>query len=390
MRRNQRRSKSQGRPARRGATSQTAINVVLLCVLAFFALRYAWNLRERPLYDPRAAPRPVATAGALTNEEEQNIALFREISPSVVHITTTRRRRDRFSFNLEEIPQGTGSGFIWSDEGHVVTNYHVVQNAQGAKVTLADHSMWDARPVGAAPDVDIAVLKIDAPRSVLKPIPIGESSNLQVGQKVLAIGNPFGLDQSLTTGVISALGREIQSVTRRPIEGVIQTDAAINPGNSGGPLLDSSGRLIGINTAIYSPSGAYAGIGFAVPVDIVNRVVPEIIRSGKFDRPGLGVVIFDDNITQRLGLEGVLVREVSKNSNAAAAGVRATQYDDDGNIVLGDLIIAVDDMEVKRSEDLFRAMGRHEVGDTVKLTVIRDKAPVQVVVELQALPTLGD
>jgi len=375
---------------RRGSASRVAINVTLLAVLLFFAIRYVWNSRPAPLRDPDAQPRPVAAAGALTSDESENIALFRSASPSVVHITTSRLGRDRFSFNLEEIPQGTGTGFIWDEQGHVVTNFHVVQSAQRAKITLSDNSRFDARAVGAAPDSDIAVLKIDAPPGKLKPIVIGESANLQVGQKVLAIGNPFGLDQSLTTGVISALGREIQSVTRRPIEGAIQTDAAINPGNSGGPLLDSGGRLIGVNTAIYSPSGAYAGIGFAVPVDTVNHVVPQIIRSGKVDRPGLGIVFFEDSISQRLGVEGVLVRTVTENSAAEAAGLRPTRYNDEGDVVPGDLIVSIDGVDVKRSQDLVRAVARHKVGDTVTLTVIRENAPIQISVTLQALPTLGN
>ncbi len=375
-----------GKLSRRGAARGTALNIILISVVAFFVVRYMWGTRQRPVLDPQATSRPIADAGALSSDESENITLFRETSPSVVHITTTRLRRDRINFNLQEIPQGTGTGFIWNDRGHIVTNFHVVQNAQRARVTLADNSTWDARPVGAAPDADVAVLKIDAPADLLKPIPIGESANLQVGQKVLAIGNPFGLDQSLTTGVISALGREIKSVSGRPIEGVIQTDAAINPGNSGGPLLDSSGRLIAVNTAIYSPSGAYAGIGFAVPVDIINRVVPEIIRSGKVERPGLGILIFDDSITQRLGLRGVLVNDVAANSEAQAAGLRPTRRDDEDNIVLGDLIVAIEGVEVKRREDLFRVLGRHQVGDTVTLKVMRDGAPVQVPVKLQALP----
>ena len=213
-------------------------------------------------------------------------------------------QQDPFRFRALEVPQGAGSGFVWDENGYIVTNYHVIAEAQGRRVTLADQSTWSAKLVGVEPDKDIAVLKIDAPTRLLPPIPIGTSDDLQVGQKVFAIGNPFGFDQTLTTGVISGLGREIVSATRRPIQGVIQTDAAINPGNSGGPLLDSAGRVIGINTAIVSPSGAYAGIGFAVPVDVVNRIVPQIIRGEQIEKPGLGIAIAEDYVVRRLGLEG--------------------------------------------------------------------------------------
>ncbi len=246
-------------------------------------------------------------------------------SPSVVYLTSLALKRDIFSLNLFEIPHGAGSGFVWDQDGHIITNFHVIQEASGARVTLADHSVWDAQLVGTAPDQDLAVLYINAPKHQLKPIAIGTSGDLQVGQKVFAIGNPFGLDQTLTTGIISALGREINAVTGRTISGVIQTDAAINPGNSGGPLLDSAGRLIGVNTAIYSPSGVSTGIGFAVPVDTVNRVVPQLIRHGRIIRPGLGVRIADDATARRFGLQGVLIIQVEKGSAAETAGLRGHQ-----------------------------------------------------------------
>jgi S1-C subfamily serine protease len=339
------------------------------------------------LHDPNAISRPVAARGNLAEDEQATIELFRKAAPSVVHITTLEVRRSLFSFNVTEIPQGTGSGFIWSDQGYVVTNYHVIQDAGAAKVTLNDKSTWDGRLVGVAPDKDLAVLKIDAPRDRLPPILVGSSSDLQVGQKVFAIGNPFGLDQTLTTGVISGLGREIESVTHRPIEGVIQTDAAINPGNSGGPLLDSAGRLIGINTAIYSPSGAYAGIGFAVPVDIVNRIIPQLVKNGKSERAGLGIRIADDQISRRLGLKGVLVLGFSDDSPAAKAGLRRTTEDQStGEIVLGDQIIAVDQQPVHNSNDLFRALEKHKIGDTVAVTVRRDDAEKLLSVTLGPVP----
>jgi len=227
-----------------------------------------------------ATPRAVTPRGPLLAEEQSQIEVFRKTSPSVVHITTLETQRDFFSLNVQQVPRGTGTGFVWDERGHIVTNFHVIQNGNGARVTLADQSAYNAELVGAFPDRDLAVLRIQAPREKLPPIPVGTSRDLLVGQRVYAIGNPFGLDQTLTTGIVSALNREIESVNQRTIRGVIQTDAAINPGNSGGPLLDSAGRLIGVNTAIYSPSGASAGIGFAIPVDEVNRIVPRLIRDG--------------------------------------------------------------------------------------------------------------
>src|SRR5499425_120676 len=310
-----------------------------LSTLVFLIAKQTW-VGSASLNDPRAAARSVAPRGELWSDEKSTITLFRQASPSVVNITAIGVQRDLFTLNLYQIPQGTGSGFIWDKSGNVITNFHVIQEADAAQVTLGDQSTWKARVVGMAPDKDLAVLRIDAPADRLRPIPVGTSKDLQVGQYVFAIGNPFGLDQTLTTGVISALGREIESVTRRPIQGVIQTDAAINPGNSGGPLLDSAGRLIGVNAAIYSPSGTSAGIGFAVPVDTVNRIVPQLIRQGEITRPGLGVRIGDDRVSRRLNLPGVLIIEVEKGSTAEAAGLRSTQVDGKGGIKLGDVIVA--------------------------------------------------
>jgi S1-C subfamily serine protease len=356
----------------------------LLGLLALSAL-LAWQLLARGAApnDPRSMPRPVTPRGDLDAGEKATIALFRQASPSVVNITTLMVARDFFSLNLLQIPEGMGSGFIWDDAGHIVTNFHVIQTANAAQVTLADHSTWKASRVGVGPDKDIAVLRIDAPKNRLRPIPIGMSKDLQVGQKVFAIGNPFGLDQTLTTGIISALGREIESVTRRPIQGVIQTDAAINPGNSGGPLLDSAGRLIGINTAIYSPSGASTGIGFAIPVDTVNRVVPELIRYGKITRPGLGVQVAEDQLAEQLGVNGVLVVDVAPKSAAAKAGIRPTRRDSFGRVRLGDVIVAIDGKKVASVNDLFLTLEEKKVGDVVTVTLLRDgkREPVKVTIE---------
>ncbi|HPC93758.1 MAG TPA: trypsin-like peptidase domain-containing protein [Sedimentisphaerales bacterium] len=354
--------------------------VALLVVLLFWQVRpWLFGVRDRD-----ATPRSITPRGDLAEDEKSTIALFRRASPSVVFITSKTTQRSLFSLYATEVPQGTGSGFVWDANGYIVTNFHVIKDAQAADVTLADHSTWPARLVGVEPDKDLAVLKIDAPAGVLPALAVGTSSDLEVGQKVFAIGNPFGFDQTLTTGVISGLGRVIESVTGRPIEGVIQTDAAINPGNSGGPLLDSAGRLIGINTAIVSPSGAYAGIGFAVPVDVVNRLVPQIIRYGRPPKAGLGVILAGDHIVRSLGLEGVLVAEVASGSAAEKAGLRPLRYDPRGRIA-GDLIVAVDGQPVRNSRDLFRLLDLHEIGDRVTLRVRRPEGQVDLEVTLQSV-----
>ena len=339
-----------------------------------------------PLHTPDAKPREVAPRGDLADDEKSTIAIFKAASPSVAYITNLAVRRERFSLEAMEVPQGTGSGFVYDDDGHVVTNLHVIREANAVRVTLADHSSWPARLVGVAADKDLAVLKIDAPTDRLHALPLGESANLVVGQKVFAIGNPFGLDQTLTTGIVSALGREIQSLSGRLIRDVIQTDAAINPGNSGGPLLDSAGRLIGVNTQIASPSGASAGIGFAVPVDIVRRVVPELIRHGKIVRPGLGVVMLPDQVANQLNLEGVLIGEVRESSSASRAGLRGTILGEDGRVQqLGDLITQIDDVKVDDFNDLLDALEKHAVGDEVQVTYERDSKTEATRIKLQAI-----
>ena len=368
-------------PARRPNWTYLAVAIAFAAIGAVL-LRDSW-VGGASLNDPRAAPRSVTARGELAGEEKATIALFRQASPAVVNITAIGVQRDFFTLNLYQIPQGTGSGFVWDNSGNVITNFHVIQNADAAQVTLADQSNWKARVVGVAPDKDLAVLRIDAPASRLHPIPIGASKDLQVGQSVFAIGNPFGLDQTLTTGVISALNREIESVTRRPIQGVIQSDAAINPGNSGGPLLDSAGRLIGVNTAIYSPSGASAGIGFAIPVDTVNRIVPELIRSGRITRPGLGIQIADEQIAQRLGVAGVLVVDVQRGGAASKAGIQPTRRDPDGRLRLGDIITTVDGKKVATPNDLFLLLEKYKVGDVVTVSMLRDGKTVQAKVSLE-------
>ena len=274
--------------------------------------------------------------------------------------------------NVEEVPAGTGSGFIWDEQGHVVTNYHVISQGSSFQVTLSDHTDWPAEVVGYAADKDIAVLRIDAPRESLAPLDVGISRGLVVGQRVLAIGNPFGLDQTLTVGVVSALGRELTSPSGRTIRDVVQTDAAINPGNSGGPLLDSTGHLIGVNTAIYSPSGTSAGIGFAVPVDTVKRLVPQIIRFGKPLQPGIGIVPLSDQWAQQIGIQGVAVQEVEPGSPADTAGLVGLRQERRRRLRLGDVIVFVDGKRVRTVDDLLYAFEAVGVGNEATLTVVRD------------------
>ncbi|MEL7121495.1 MAG: trypsin-like peptidase domain-containing protein [Bacteroidota bacterium] len=315
--------------------------------------------------------------------EAATINLFETSAPSVCFITTSNLRRRRFSRDITEIQSGSGSGFVWDKNGHIITNYHVIQSADRAKVTLADGSSYDAELVGAAPSRDLAVLKISIGRKNLRPIPVGKSDNLKVGQSVFAIGNPFGLDQTLTTGIVSALGREIQSVSGGKIRGVIQTDAAINPGNSGGPLLDSSGRLIGVNTAIYSPSGASAGIGFSIPVDEVKWVVPELIKYGEIQRPFLGISI-NNYIQRRIGNNGVVVDGVTPNSAADKAGLQPTMLSDDGDMQLGDIIIGINNDPVRNFNELLAYLQSYRPGDRVTLKLIRNEKEVEVPVVLTA------
>ena len=357
-----------------------------------FMVAWSWfrSGSRGPLTNPDYEARAVAPRGDLSESERLTIDVFREASPSVVFIISTDVARDWLTLNTFQIPRGAGSGFIYDSEGHIVTNHHVVAAGQSWRVTLADGSDWDARFVGDAPDKDLAVLKIDAPAGRLKPLAVGSSKGLQVGQQVLAIGNPFGFDQTLTTGIVSALGREIRSVTDRAIEDVIQTDAAINPGNSGGPLLDSAGRLIGVNTQIASPSGASAGIGFAIPVDTVNRIVPELIRHGQIQRPALGVGLWPDPQARRLGVRGVLLKDVYPGSSAERAGLRGTIIDRmGGDHQIGDIITKIDDRAVNDRDDLLDALVQYNVGDEVKVTYIRDGKEHTTKVRLQAHGGVG-
>ena len=287
--------------------------------------------------------------------------------------------------NVPVVPRGAGTGFVWDDKGHIVSNFHVVYKASAVTVTFGDGTAYDAEIVGVDPDHDIAVLKIGAPAAQLVPVQVGTSADLRVGQKVLAIGNPFGLDTSLSVGVVSALGRTITAMTERRIYDVVQTDAAINPGNSGGPLLDSSGRLIGMNTAIISPSGSSAGLGFAVPVDTVRRIVPQLLSHGEVRRVGLGVQLVPDSYARRWGLEGVAVYSVVPGSAASTAGLTGLRQTRGGRVVIGDVVVEVDGARVANHDDLIAILDRHEAGDAVSVTVMRGDARRRIEIALQHL-----
>ncbi|MBX3640812.1 MAG: trypsin-like peptidase domain-containing protein [Nitrosomonas sp.] len=333
-----------------------------------------------------AEPRTVVARGNLAEDEQSTITLFENSRDAVVFITTRQHVRDAWTRNIFSVPSGTGSGFIWDDQGHIITNFHVIKGASEAIVRLADGRDYKAALVGASPAHDIAVLKIGIGFQRPSPVPLGTSHDLKVGQKVFAIGNPFGLDWTLTTGIVSALDRSLPGEGGRIIDNLIQTDAAINPGNSGGPLLDSAGRLIGINTAIYSPSGASAGIGFAVPVDTVNRVVPQLISRGKYIRPALGITVdgkFNDRLTSMLEVNGIVILGVSRGSAAEAAGLKGAVISPGGDIVPKDIITAIDDKPVTSVDKLLNHLDKYRVGDTIKITILRDGQVIEVSVTLQ-------
>ena len=349
--------------------------------------------------------RPVAARGSLSEWEQATIDIYNKNSPAVVHVSNLTQRGNLFGGSDEEVVQGTGSGFVWDvgedGSGIVVTNTHVVEGASSVVVILNDkeRSSYETPYWVTYPDKDLAVLYVKAPKDKLHKIPmIGQSSSLKVGQQTFAIGNPFGLDQTLTTGIVSALGRKITSVTNKPIQGVIQTSAAINPGNSGGPLLDSAGRLIGVNTAILSPSGTFAGIGFAIPVDEVNQVVPQLITKLKqsmqanqphaeVSPPRLGVALAPDQLAQELGVEdGALILNVVPNGPAAKAGLRGTsQNRRTGRIQLGDVIVAIDGEPIKSPKDVYNIIGQHKTGDELTLSVTRNGQKRDVKATLEAL-----
>lgn len=305
-----------------------------------------------------------------TDDEANTTEIFRGASPAVVSVTSSALRRNMFSRNILEVPAGAGSGFVWSRDGLVVTNFHVIAGADKLTVTIADRD-FSAEVVGVAPERDLAVLKLAEPPENLVVLPLGDSAELSVGRKVLAIGNPFGLDTTLTVGIVSALDREIRSPSNRLIRGVIQTDAAINPGNSGGPLLNSLGQLVGVNTAIYSPSGGSAGIGFAIPVNMVREVVPQLIAYGKILRPILGVELASDRWTRRYGVQGVAIVRVLRGLPAAEAGMQGASTAGRGEISLGDIITRIEGQAIRNQDDYLSALEKFKVGDTIRIETRR-------------------
>ncbi len=359
--------------------------------LALAALLLLWQFLpwiERQFVRYDAEPRAITARGDLAADEQATIALFERTSPSVVFITTRQRVINPWTRNVTSVQRGSGSGFLWDDLGHVVTNNHVIEGASEAIVTLDDGRSYRAVRVGSSPAHDLAVLRINVPFDRRPAIPLGTSDDLRVGQKVFAIGNPFGLDYTLTSGLVSALDRSIEDDEGGTIEHLIQTDAAINPGNSGGPLLDSAGRLIGINTAIFSPSGAYAGIGFAVPVDTVNRVVPPLIAEGRYIRPTLGISVDEDvnrAIAQQLDIGGVAVLRVEPGSGADAAGLQALRVRSDRSFVPGDVILSIDGKPTSNVSALLSTLDDYRVGDVVQLRVWRNGSERSVAVTLSGM-----
>ncbi len=362
------------------------MRLVIWGAVALLLVWYFAPWAERELVRLTTEPRAVTARGDLAADEQATIQIFERASPSVVFISTRQRVIDAWTRNVTSVPRGNGSGFVWDALGHVVTNHHVIAGASEARVRLNDGRVYRAGLVGASAAHDLAVLRIKVPIDRPPPVPIGSSADLRVGQKVFAIGNPFGLDYTLTSGLVSALDRELGGPDGARIEHLIQTDAAINPGNSGGPLLDSAGRLIGINTAIFSPSGAYAGIGFAVPVDTVNRVVPELIAKGRYTRPSLGISVDVDVsriVASRFGVQGVLVLEVYPGSGAAAAGLRGTRIDARGELIPGDIILAIDGKPVADLSDLLSVLDDYQDGDSVSVRVWRSDKERELTVVLQ-------
>ncbi|MEZ5449282.1 MAG: trypsin-like peptidase domain-containing protein [Thiolinea sp.] len=346
-----------------------------------WAAQAAWNSR---VSGDTVGPRPIAKGAQLTQDEQRTISVFEQTSPSVVYIATTQKVLDLWTRNISERPSGTGTGFVWDNSGHIVTNYHVVEGYRTAKVRLSDQRIFEADVVGVSPEHDLAVIKLRDTADMPPPVLIGSSKDLKVGQKVLAIGNPFGLDHTLTVGVVSALGRSIDA-SSDTMDDLIQTDAAINPGNSGGPLLDSSGRVIGVNVAIYSPSGGSAGIGFAIPVDTVNRVVPQLVQHGRYVRPVLGITLNDDvslRVNQRMGVKGILVLQVAPGSPAAQAGIRGTEVTAEDELLLGDIIQSIDGQPINNNSDLTALLDNHQLNDVVRVQLLREGQPLAVDVRL--------
>lgn len=361
------------------------LRLIIWLIAGLYFINLLLPVVEKHLIYKNAEPRVVSARGELADIEKSTIDIFNHASPSVVYISTNKIVRSFWSRDIRKVPKGTGSGFIWDEYGHLVTNYHVIEGASEANIRLNDGRTYQASLVGVSPNHDLAVLKIDVDFDFPPPVPIGISDDLQVGQSVFAIGNPFGLDYTLTSGIVSALNRSLSSDSDLIINNLIQTDAAINPGNSGGPLLDSAGRLIGINTAIYSPSGAYAGIGFAVPVNTVNRVIPQLISHGRYSSPSLGISIDDDintQITRQLGIQGVVILDIKPNSPASKSilqNAKVTRF----GITLGDVIQSVNGARITNVKSLLSALDNYNSGDTVSIGILRDNNEIVVQTSLE-------
>ncbi|MGZ0162586.1 MAG: S1C family serine protease [Planctomycetales bacterium] len=367
-------------------TSRVNVWLVVLLLGLTGVMIYRQAFWHSPLLNANAESRAITPRGDLAADELSTIELFEHVSPSVVHVTSVAIFQNALTMDVLEKRAGTGSGFIWDTDGHIVTNLHVVSEGQGAVVTLADNSNHSARLVGFDSSNDIAVLKIDVPPGTLTPIAVGESSDLKVGQKVFAIGSPFEFDHTLTTGVISGLNRTFGTATGT-IHNAIQTDAAINPGNSGGPLLDSAGRLIGVNAVIYSESGGSHGIGFAIPVDLVNVAVPDLIRTGEISRPWLGVVVREGHqIARPQRLPGVPVQQVVPEGPADKAGILPIRRGEDLETLAGDRILAINEDPIRTSRDLLDLLTRYRAGDSVTVTILREGQQRDVSVMLEAMP----
>jgi S1-C subfamily serine protease len=368
-----------------GVSLLRSIRILLLILITLLALFVFLPIIEDIWASMHSEPRSVTARGELSPTEKSNIEIFQQSSPSVVYITTLEDTLNLWTRDITRIPRGTGSGFIWDRQGHVITNYHVLQGASAVRIRLSDHRTFNATLIGASPEHDLAVLRIPMTADMPKPLSIGTSHDLQVGQITYAIGNPFGLDHTLTTGVVSALNRSLRNNYGSSIEDLIQTDAAINPGNSGGPLLDSAGRLIGINTAMFSLSGTYAGIGFAVPVDTVNRIVPQIIKEGHYQRPKLGITInerLNKEITKELGISGVAVIEVQPNSAAERSGLNGVIIKNN-TIVSGDVIVGIDQHKVENTKMLLSTLEKYHIGDTVAVKFFRNDQAREVSLTLE-------
>ena len=376
----------------RSTTHRTVILGAIALGLALFACADTGRERKEaepvsavagaPAQAPLAAP-PASGKARLSEDELNTIEVVRKTKNSVVYITNLQYVRDFFYSSDRPVPRGSGSGFVWDDAGHLVTNFHVIDEGDKYMVSLPDQRQVEATLVGRDPTKDIAVLKLGQKVDGLEPVAIGTSRDLQVGQKVIAIGNPFGLDHTVTKGIVSALGRSMLGAGDVTIRDMIQTDASINPGNSGGPLLDSAGELIGMNTAIISPSGASSGLGFAVPVDTIKKIVPQIIQFGKVIRPDLGGVQFvRDEVARRAKIEGAVVLQVARDSRAYDLGLRGLYRDNYGRLLIRDVVTAVDLMKIKSYDDLFTALDGYKIGDTVTLTVTREDQTRKVTIRL--------